>query len=96
MLNDAIISYLDSSEREDIMNISYGGQYDFVSYENLRSAVVLKSIWRAFDVYATYQQQMKQAQVNCFQQLKPLLETLRDFIICLKNQLKDEADTISL
>ena len=48
MLTDAMKYYLDFSEREDIMNISYGGQYDYVSYKNMRalssSKVNLESI----------------------------------------------------
>ena len=65
------LSYIDSTEKEDIMNIKYDKAHKFKGYEIMRCSIVLKSIWQVFDKYETAKLKMTQKDLDDFQVLKP-------------------------
>ena len=55
MLCDALKYFIDSSEEEDVSNLTTNvtnPKYDYKEYEEGRLSVPQKSIWQAFDIFS--------------------------------------------
>ena len=74
IVKDSLSFFIDSTEKEDTMNIKYDKTHNFKGYEIMRCSTVLKSIWQVFDKYETAKLKMKQKDREDFQVLKPYLD----------------------
>ena len=92
IVKDSLSYFIDSTEKEDIMNIKYDKTHNFTGYEIMRCSKVLKSIWHVFDKYETEKLKMTQKDLDGFQVLKPYLEKLHNLTRCFKNQVNAEED----
>ena len=77
--------FIDSTEKEDIINIKYDKTHNFKGYEIMRCSKVLKSIWQVFDKYETGKLKMTQKDLDDFQVLKLYSEKLHNLTCCFKN-----------
>ena len=66
IVKDSLSYFIDSTEKEDIMNIQYDKTHNFKGHEILRCSTVLKSIWQVFDKYETGKLKMTQKDVDDF------------------------------
>ena len=79
--------YMDSSQKDDILNLGSSANYDYKGYQINQYNIILRSLWSVFKTFTTHQETLNQVETERFEILKPKLENLHSAVINVKNSL---------
>ena len=79
--------YMDSSHKDDILNLGSSANYDYKGYQINQYNIILRSLWSVFKTFTTHQETLNQVETERFEILKPKLENLHSAVINVKNSL---------
>ena len=86
-IKDSLSYYMDSSHKDDILNLGSSADYDYKGYQINWYNIILRSLWSVFKTFTTHQETLNQVETERFEILKPKLENLHSGVINVKNSL---------
>ena len=86
-IKDSMSYYMDSSHKDDILNLGSSANYDYKGYQINQYNIILRSLWSIFKTFTTHQETLNQVETERSEILKPKLENLHSAVINVKNSL---------